>query len=136
MESFLTQIIDKPFKPSNYSIYSILEDDGFIMELEKAFGQKYTVDDLEYIVFTLEEKEKNALLYRMSDMTKRIRELRKIIEIEIQEDSNKKKSIIYVDRDKRYMFIAKLKEFNLKERLAERIEKEKGEKENSKSPVK
>lgn len=114
MENFLKQIREREFKPSNFSVYGMIENDGYIIELEGMFGKRYGVDDFDYMVMELTEKEKNALLYRMSIITDKIKNLKEFIEVKIQEDRLKPKVRVYVNYDKRYMIIVKLKEFDLK----------------------
>lgn len=117
MEALVKQITEKKFKNSNFTVYSIIEDDGFITELEGMFNEKYVVDDFEYTVLDLDIKEKNGLLYYMSWMTERVNDLKKLIEKEIQDDPLKPKARVYVNRDKCYIFVVKLKDFDLLERI-------------------
>lgn len=130
MEALVKQITEKKFKNSNFTVYSIIEDDGFITELEGMFNEKYVVDDFEYTVLDLDIKEKNGLLYYMSWMTERVNDLKKLIEKEIQDDPLKPKARVYVNRDKCYIFVVKLKEFD----LLERIENKNGDIQESVSP--
>ncbi len=115
----LQQVREKDFKPSNFSVYSIIEEDGFIIELEGIFNEKYSVDDFEYMVLDLSIKEKNGISYYMSYMTNRIQDLKNKIEIEIQDNPSKPKARVYVNREKCFISIVKLKEFNLKDRIME-----------------
>lgn len=117
MEELLKQLVDKPFKPSNYTVYNIIEDDGFISELFGMYNEIYGVGDFEYIMFDLTIKEKNGILYRMSFMMNKFAEIKKIIEKEIQDNPLKPKARLYVDKDKCFAFVVKLKEFDLKNRL-------------------
>lgn len=117
MELLLKQIVDNKFKPSNFTVYSILDEEGFIIELEGMFNTKILVDDLEYMLIELTTKEKNGILYRMSFMTDTINELKELIEKKIQDNPLKSKSLVYVDKTKPFIFIAKLKDFNLQERV-------------------
>lgn len=117
MEELLNQLMGKPFKPSNYTVYSILEEDGFVTELFGMYNEIYGVSDFEYLMFDLSVKEKNAILYRMSFMMNKLVELKKIIEKDIQDDYLKPKARLYVNKEKCFVFVVKLKEFDLKERL-------------------
>ena len=119
MEMLLQQVREKDFKPSNFSVYSIIEEDGFVIELEGIFNEKYSVDDFEYMVLDLSIKEKNGISYYMSYMTNRIQDLKNKIEIEIQDNPSKPKARVYVNREKCFISIVKLKEFNLKDRIME-----------------
>jgi len=119
METLLQQVRVKDFKPSNFSVYSIIEEDGFITELEGMFNEKYSVDDFEYMVLDLSIKEKNGILYYMSYMTNRIQDLKNKIEKETQDNPLKPKARVYINREKCFISIVKLKEFNLKDRIGE-----------------
>lgn len=119
METLLKQVMDKDFKKSNFTVYSILDEDGFISELHGMFNVNYSIDDFEYIMLDLSIKEKNAILYRMTFMMDKLRDLRHLIEKEIQDNPLKPKARVYVDKEKCFVFVAKLKEFNLKERINE-----------------
>lgn len=132
METLLQQVRDKNFKPSNFTVYSIIEEDGYIMELQGMFGEIYSIDDFEYMILDLSEKERNAVLYHMSSMTERIQELRGVIEKEIQDDQLKSKARVYVNREKCFISIVKLKEFDLKERI---VKTEIGDEQESPPPI-
>ena len=130
MESLLVQVLEKTFKPSNFTVYSIIEEDGFVSELYGMFGERYLVDDFEYIVLDLSKKEQNAILYRMSFMTEKIKELKNIIEKSTQEDPLKPKARVCVNKEKCFILIVKLKEFNLQNEI-----KKVGDKFNNSSPT-
>jgi hypothetical protein len=68
-------------------------------------------------MFKLSNKEKNAIYYRMSLILDKFKELRKLIEEDLQDDPNKPKVRLYIDKDKSYAFIVKLKTFDLVERI-------------------
>jgi hypothetical protein len=119
MEELLKQVCEKPFKPSNFTVYSILEEDGFITELQGMFGQRYSVDDFEYVVIELSTKEKNGILYRMSFIMDKLRELKNFMEKEIQDNPIASKVRVYINKDKAFVFVAKLKEFDLVDRINE-----------------
>ena len=118
MNNLVQQVQEKNFKNSNFTVYSIVEEDGFISELNGMFGEKYTIDELEYIILDLSVKEKNALFYRMSIIMDKIIDLKRIIEKESQKDGLKPKSRVIVNKDKMFILVVKLKEFDLQGMLS------------------
>lgn len=121
MEELLKQIIAKGFKESSYSVYNFIEDDGFISELKVNFGKRYFPEDFEYIVFDLDVKDKNGIIYSMSKVMKKFIELKKFVEFESQDDKGKTKARLYIKKDKGNVFIVKLKEFDLMEIVRKKI---------------
>ena len=117
METLLKQITADKFKPSNFTVFNIIDDSGFIEELIGMFNIRYSIEDFDYMLFELSTKEKNAIYYRMSSVLKKFKEIKKIIEKQIQDDENKPKAKMIIDKDKSIVMIVKLKEFDLVERL-------------------
>lgn len=132
MEALLEQITVKKFKPSNFTVYNIVEDKGFITELEGMFNKRFSIENFEYMVVDLTIKETNGLLYYMSSIMNRINDLKKLIEVQIQDDPLKPMARVYVNNEKGYVFIFKLKEFDLIERI---LKTKIGDKHESLSPI-
>lgn len=117
METLLKQITVEKFKPSNFTVFNMIDDTGFVDELKGMFGKDYSIEDFEYMVFDLSIREKNAILYRMSSVLNRFKDLRKLIEKDLQDDPNKPKVRLYIDKDKSIAIIVKLADFDLVERV-------------------
>lgn len=125
MEELLDRIISGTFKPSSYTIYNKLDDDGYIDELEGMFGVRYGVDDFEKFEFTLSTKENNGISYRMSSILGGFEKLKEYIENDLQDDRLKPKAKVYIikgtptchDKKDSRVFIVKLKEFDLTDRI-------------------
>lgn len=132
MEALLEQITVKKFKQSNFTVYNIVEEKGFVTELEGMFNKRFSIEDFEYMVIDLTVKETNGLLYHMSSIMNRIKDLKKLIENDIQDDILKPKARIYVNNEKGYVFIFKLKEFDLIERI---LKTKIGNEQESSSPI-
>lgn len=113
MEELIDQIINSGFKPSLFSIYNYIEDDGFILELKRNFGINFGIDDFEYILLNISEKDRNGVRYRMKSILSKFEELKDFVEIDCQENKTKPKSKVYIDKDGGFVFVIKLKEFNL-----------------------
>lgn len=124
MEKLAKQIIEKGFKPSNFSTYNHAFEKGFVTELEGFVGEKYITDDFEYFTFTLSEQEKNGLLYRMPVVTDRFKDLKKVIEIELQNKPKVSVCRLFIDKDKPTVTIFKLKSFDLIGKLKDYLEDE------------
>lgn len=117
METLLKQITADKFKPSNFTVFNIIDDSGFIEELIGMFNIRYSIEDFDYMLFELSTKEKNAIYYRMSSVIGKFKEIKRIVEKEMQDDQNKPKAKMIIDKDKSIVMIVKLKEFDLVERL-------------------
>lgn len=113
MEELIDQIINSGFKPSLFSIYNYIEDDGFILELKRNFGINFGIDDFEYILLNISEKDRNGVRYRMKSILSKFEELKDFVEIDCQENKTKPKSKVYINKDGGFVFVIKLKEFNL-----------------------
>ena len=130
MEDLINQIINNGFKPSLFSIYNYIEDEGFILELKHNFNINFGIEDFEYILLKISEKDKNGIKYRMKSILSKFEELKNFIEIECQENKSKPKSKVYINKDGGFVFIVKLKEFN----LIETIKQKNGNKQASSLP--
>lgn len=117
METLLKQITVEKFRPSNFTVFNMIDDTGFVDELKGMFGKDYSIEDFEYMVFDLSIREKNAILYRMSSVLNRFKDLRKLIEKDLQDDENKPKVRLYIDKDKSIAIIVKLVDFDLVDRI-------------------
>lgn len=122
MEKLAKQVIEKGFKTSNFSTYNYAFEKGFVTELECFKGEKYVTDDFDYFTFNLTEQERNGLLYRMPVVTDRFKDLKKVIEVELQNKPKVSECRLFVDKDKPNAIIFKLKTFDLVEKLKDYLE--------------
>ena len=113
MTNLIEQIKEKGFRPAIFIVYNIMDEDGFILELEGMFKKKFSIDDFEYMVFDLSISEKNAIIYYISKASKKFTDLKKFIEVDIQPDVNKLRSKIYIKNEEGIVFLVKLKDFDL-----------------------
>lgn len=120
MDEFLKQITAENFKPSTYTVYNMMDDSGYIEELKAMFDERYAVEDFEYMVFELSISDKNAIYYYMSCVLDIFKDIKRLIERELQDDPNKPKARMYVDKEKSIVMIVKLKDFDLPYRVANR----------------
>lgn len=118
MEEFLKQITVENFKPSTYTVYNMIDDNGYIDELKAMFDERYSVEDFEYMVFELSISDKNAIYYYMSCVLNIFRDIKYLIEKDLQDDPNKPKARMYIDKEKSIVMIVKLKDFDLPNRIA------------------
>ena len=118
MEEFLKQIVAENFKPSTYTVYNMIDDNGYIDELKAMFDERYSVGDFEYMVFELSISDKNAIYYYMSCVLNIFRDIKYLIEKDLQDDPNKPKARMYIDKEKSIVMIVKLKDFDLPNRIA------------------
>lgn len=118
MQEFLKQIKAENFKPSSYTVYNMMYDSGYIEELKSMFDKRYAVEDFEYMTFELSISDKNAIYYYMSCVLNIFRDIKHIIEKDLQDDPNKPKARMYIDKEKSIVMIVKLKEFDLPNRVA------------------
>lgn len=121
MKELLKQIRTDKFKPSNYTVYNMIDDNGYVDELRGMFKEEYNIDDFEYMFFDLSISEKNAIFYRMSCVLNIFRDIKYLVEHELQDDKDKSKARMYIDKDKSTVMIVKLKEFKLVERVEKMI---------------
>lgn len=130
MEELTNQIINNGFKPSLFSIYNYIEDEGFILELKRNFGINLGVEDFEYILLNISEKDRNGIMYRMRVILSKFEELKGFIECDCQENKNKPKAKVYVNKDEGVVFVVKVKGFD----LIEIMKQKKGNKQASLLP--
>lgn len=113
----IEQMMNKSFKPSNFTVFNKIDDDGYVTQLENAFDDKYSIGDFEYMILDLTLQEKNGVKYYMSWMMNRVRGLKKLIEFTLQDDKMNPKSKVYLDEENYFILIVKMKEFDLIERI-------------------
>lgn len=121
MKELLKQITPEKFRKSSFSIYNFIEEKGYIDELKGMFSETYSIEDFEYMRLELTEPEGNAIYCRMSSVLNRFKELKKFIEHDIQEEENKPKAMLFIEKDDKKVILVKLKEFDLVERMKEKI---------------
>lgn len=117
MQSFIEQIKEKGFKPLTYSIFGYMDDHGYISEWNCIFKTILTPDDFEYILFTLKESQKNGLKYRTKDVISLFDNLKYLFDVKIQEDEKKAKSKLFILKGEGKVFLVKLKDFDLMEKI-------------------
>ena len=117
MKTLITQIKDKGFKPINFSMYNFMDDCGFIAELEAVHKQKLTINDFESIVFELPLNEKNGIIHHIKSVSQKYIDLKKYVEETIQEDKNKPKAMVFIKRDNGSVFLVKMVDFDLINKL-------------------
>lgn len=117
MEHLLEQIKEKGFTPLNFTLFNDLEAHGDIAEMEGMFKRKFSVDDFEYLIFDLTEREKNSIIYRNTVGMDKFNMLKRFIERDIQEDRNMSKSKIIIDKKQARIILIKLYEFDILEAI-------------------
>jgi hypothetical protein len=76
---FFNDIPTLSFKPMNYTLYNIMEDDYFVDKLNKLDNTKYSIDDFEYASFPLSDKEKYLIKMWNGEYMENIKELKEKI---------------------------------------------------------
>lgn len=63
MRDFYKELTECNFKPSTYEIYNKLYDEFFIEKLLVKYNEVFSIDDIEYYDFPLNEKEKGLMTF-------------------------------------------------------------------------
>lgn len=58
VRDFFNELKDITWKPITYYMYNLLDDGGFIPYLQNTYKERFSIDDFEYGVFKMCEKEK------------------------------------------------------------------------------
>lgn len=66
------EINDLSFRTVTYTIFNKIEEDFFVHECENADKEKYSVDDFEYALMHLSDKDSFLMKMRNKDMLDRI----------------------------------------------------------------
>ena len=117
MEQLIEQIKENKFTPLTFTLFNDLETHGDIAEMEGMFKRKFSVDDFEYLIFDLTEREKNSILYRNVKGMDKFNMLKRFIERDIQEDRNKSMSKINIDKNNGRVMLIKLYDFDIVEAI-------------------
>ena len=94
------------YKQVSYTIFNMIDDDMFVHEVNRAFNNKYSIDDFEYYDFGLSEKEKFLVQMHNSEFLKNV----KVLKEELKEQMGVK---IYVYHDDGIIRIVKLKNVSI-----------------------
>lgn len=89
-----------------YTIYNMIDDDMFVYETNKEFGEIFSVDDFEYFDFDLTDKEKFLLKMRNKEFLSFVTLLKKYL-------SDRKGVKVYVYHDDGIVRIVKLKKVSV-----------------------
>ena len=102
VRNFYNDISSLFFKPINYTLYNIIDEDCFISRIEKLDEMKYSIDDFVYAEFTLSEKEKFLINMWNREYMENVKRLEKDLE-------NEPHSTVYVNHEWGNVIIIKLK---------------------------
>lgn len=108
--NFYNEINTLLFKPLNYTLFNIIEEDYFIYILNKMDNANYSIDDFSYAMFELNEKEKFLLKMWNKKYLENIKQLEKDIEYEPH-------AKVYVNHEYGSVIIIKLNTVKLKSEL-------------------
>ena len=94
------------FKPINYTLYNIIDEDYFIKKIENIDNTYYSIDDFVYTEIPLSEKEKFLINMWNHEYMENIKQLE--IDLEIQP-----RATVYVNHEWGCIIVIKLKTIQL-----------------------
>lgn len=77
VRDFFNELKDITWKPITYYMYNVLDDGGFTEYLQNTYKERFSIDDFEYGVFAVSEKEKFLIQMHNSEYLKNVNALAK-----------------------------------------------------------
>lgn len=121
MEKLIEQLLKKGFKPAIFSIYNYIEDNGYLVEWEVMFNEKFSIDDFEYTYFDLPINIKNGLKHRNKEIVQSFNDFKKLIEVDLQDNDKKPMSLVIINKDGGTCILINQKRFDLIGKLKEKV---------------
>lgn len=121
MEKLIEQLLLKGFKQAIFSIYNYIEDNGYLVEWEVMFNEKFSIDDFEYTYFDLPINIKNGLKHRNKEIVQGFNDFKKLIEVDLQDNDKKPMSLVIINKDGGTCILVNQKRFDLIGKLKEKV---------------
>lgn len=106
----LQQLYDKDFNNLRFTVYNFIENDGYVNEISAAHGEKYGIDDFEFIVFDISDEDKKAIKCGNTVVIQKYKAFKYYIEKECQAIPN---CAIFIMKEFGIVIAVKLKYYNL-----------------------
>lgn len=109
-DELLEQLYSKDFSDLRFTVYNFIENDGYVNEISAAHGEKYGIDDFEFMVFDISDEDKKAIKSGNAVTIQRYRAFKHYIEEECQKIPN---CGIFIMKELGIVIAVKLKYYNL-----------------------
>lgn len=111
VEGLTSQLYTRQFRNLMFTVYNIIDDEGFVAEANGMDKENYGIDDFKYMRFSLTDEDKMALKKRKSNIMNVINDFK--YEIEKVKQPNFARCRIYALPDLGSVIAVKLNNFNL-----------------------
>ena len=109
-DELLQQLYRKEFNNLRFTVYNFIDSDGYINEISAAHGEKYGIDDFEFIVFDISDEDKKAIKNGNAVTIQRYKAFKYYIEKECQTVPN---CAIFIMKELGIVIAVKLKHYDI-----------------------
>lgn len=110
-EELYKQLFGKPFRGLLFTVFNLIEDDGFVIEANNHDKTQYDMEDFDFIKFDISDDDKKAIKCKKSDILSILNDFK--YEVEKQKQKAFPYCRIYVMKDLGSVIAVKLKPFDV-----------------------
>lgn len=107
----IKQIKEKEYKPLRFTVYNFIEDDGYVTEISGLKGERFGIDDFEYISLDIPDEDRNAIRSENSNVINKYHMFSYHVEHSCQDVPE---CMVFVMNDLGLVIAVKLKNFDVK----------------------
>lgn len=85
-ENLIQQLQDGNFKKLNFTIFNYLDDNGYIIEINNFYKKKHGIEDMQFMLFTINESEKKAIKNNRKEIMNNIYDFKYDVERNFQKE--------------------------------------------------
>ena len=112
-EELLNQLYTREFKRLLFTVYNLIEDDGFVIEASNNNKRDYDMEDFEFFKFDISDEDKKAIKSKKKDILNLLNDFKYMVEKEKQPQFAYCR--IYVMKDLGSVIAVKTKDFDVKQ---------------------
>lgn len=105
------QLLTKPFRGLLFTVYNLIDDEGFVVEARNNDKKDYDMEDFEFLNFDISAEDKKAIKNKKSDILNVLNDFK--YEVEKQKQKSFAYCRIYIMKDLGSVIAVKLKSFDV-----------------------
>lgn len=110
-KELLEQIKTREFSPLRFTIYNFIENDGYIAEISGLKGERFGIDDFEYLALDIPDDDKNEIRAENANVITKYNSFSYYVEHNCEKIPE---CMVFVMKDLGIVIAVKLKDFDVK----------------------
>lgn len=105
IDKYLEQINSGEYSEATNELYDFISTEGWLSELEEFYNTDYSVEDFEYLILDISDKDRNGLIHMDESVVNKFNDL----DIKIKEITSYPYDVLdFIDYDKGKVYIIRL----------------------------